>query len=305
MVTKDKENNSNSDRSVKGKDQKVFNMIAYPLMGLLALVCFLPFWLIISASFTDNSSIIKDGYHLFPEKWSLDAYRYIFAAPATLLNAYKVSIIVTVVGTLLSIALVTMAGYVLNRKDLKYRNKLSFFIYFTTLFSGGLMPTYILYVNVLDLRNNLWALIFSGLLSPFNIILMRNFMKGIPDALVEAARIDGAGDFGIFVKVILPLCKPGIATIILFVALGYWNNWYSAMLYMSKSKLYPLQYYLYNIITAAQTAKTSTSAGVNLVFPGESIKMAMAVVATGPILLVYPFVQKYFVQGITVGAVKG
>ena len=262
MVTKDKENNSNSDRSVKGKDQKVFNMIAYPLMGLLALVCFLPFWLIISASFTDNSSIIKDGYHLFPEKWSLDAYRYIFAAPATLLNAYKVSIIVTVVGTLLSIALVTMAGYVLNRKDLKYRNQLSFFIYFTTLFSGGLMPTYILYVNVLDLRNNLWALIFSGLLSPFNIILMRNFMKGIPDALVEAARIDGAGDFGIFVKVILPLCKPGIATIILFVALGYWNNWYSAMLYMSKSKLYPLQYYLYNIITAAQTAKASTSAGV-------------------------------------------
>lgn len=305
MVTKDKENNSNSDRSVKGKDQKVFNMIAYPLMGLLALVCFLPFWLIISASFADNSSIIKDGYHLFPEKWSLDAYRYIFAAPATLLNAYKVSIIVTVVGTLLSIALVTMAGYVLNRKDLKYRNQLSFFIYFTTLFSGGLMPTYILYVNVLDLRNNLWALIFSGLLSPFNIILMRNFMKGIPDALVEAARIDGAGDFGIFVKVILPLCKPGIATIILFVALGYWNNWYSAMLYMSKSKLYPLQYYLYNIITAAQTAKASTSAGVNLVFPGESIKMAMAVVATGPILLVYPFVQKYFVQGITVGAVKG
>ena len=305
MVTKDKENNSNSDRSVKGKDQKVFNMIAYPLMGLLALVCFLPFWLIISASLTDNSSIIKDGYHLFPEKWSLDAYRYIFAAPATLLNAYKVSIIVTVVGTLLSIALVTMAGYVLNRKDLKYRNQLSFFIYFTTLFSGGLMPTYILYVNVLDLRNNLWALIFSGLLSPFNIILMRNFMKGIPDALVEAARIDGAGDFGIFVKVILPLCKPGIATIILFVALGYWNNWYSAMLYMSKSKLYPLQYYLYNIITAAQTAKASTSAGVNLVFPGESIKMAMAVVATGPILLVYPFVQKYFVQGITVGAVKG
>ncbi len=305
MVTKDKENNSNSDRSVKGKDQKVFNMIAYPLMGLLALVCFLPFWLIISASFTDNSSIIKDGYHLFPEKWSLDAYRYIFAAPATLLNAYKVSIIVTVVGTLLSIALVTMAGYVLNRKDLKYRNQLSFFIYFTTLFSGGLMPTYILYVNVLDLRNNLWALIFSGLLSPFNIILMRNFMKGIPDALVEAARIDGAGDFGIFVKVILPLCKPGIATIILFVALGYWNNWYSAMLYMSKSKLYPLQYYLYNIITAAQAAKASTSAGVNLVFPGESIKMAMAVVATGPILLVYPFVQKYFVQGITVGAVKG
>ena len=305
MVTKDKENNSNSDRSVKGKDQKVFNMIAYPLMGLLALVCFLPFWLIISASFTDNSSIIKDGYHLFPEKWSLDAYRYIFAAPATLLNAYKVSIIVTVVGTLLSIALVTMAGYVLNRKDLKYRNQLSFFIYFTTLFSGGLMPTYILYVNVLDLRNNLWALIFSGLLSPFNIILMRNFMKGIPDALVEAARIDGAGDFGIFVKVILPLCKPGIATIILFVALGYWNNWYSAMLYMSKSKLYPLQYYLYNIITAAQTAKASPSAGVNLVFPGESIKMAMAVVATGPILLVYPFVQKYFVQGITVGAVKG
>ena len=305
MRKKDLENKSSSDRSVKGKDQKIFNLIAYPLMGLLALVCFLPFWLIISASFTDNNSIIKEGYHFFPKAWSLDAYRYILAAPETLLSAYKVSIIVTVLGTLISIILVTMSGYVLNRKDLRYRNQLSFFIYFTTLFSGGLMPTYILFVNVLNLRNSLWALIFAGLLSPFNIILMRNFMKGIPDALIEAARIDGAGDFGIFVKVVLPLCKPGIATIVLFVALGYWNNWYSAMLYLSKAKLYPLQYYLYNIITAAQTAKASTSAGVSVTFPGESIKMAMAVVATGPILLVYPFVQKYFVQGITVGAVKG
>ena len=130
MRTKDLENKSSSDRSVKGKDQKIFNLIAYPLMGLLALVCFLPFWLIISASFTDNNSIIKEGYHFFPKAWSLDAYRYILAAPETLLSAYKVSIIVTVLGTLISIILVTMSGYVLNRKDLRYRNQLSFFIYY-------------------------------------------------------------------------------------------------------------------------------------------------------------------------------
>lgn len=294
-----------SNKIRKTWDQWVFNIITYPLLALLAIVCLIPFWLIVSASFTDNSSILLDGYHMIPKVWSTDAYAYLFATPKTILNAYKVSFIVTITGTLIGLTLITMAGYVLNRKDVKYRNQLSFFIYFTTLFSGGLIPTYLLYVNILQLRNNLWALILSGLMTPFNIILMRNFMKSIPDALIEAATIDGAGDFKIFYAIVVPLSGAGIATITLFVALFYWNNWYTAMLYMTKPSLYPLQYYLYNIITAAQTAQATSADGVTLTFPGESIKMAMAVVATGPILLVYPFVQKYFVRGITVGAVKG
>ena len=287
------------------KDRILFNIVSYTLLGLLAFVCFVPFWLIVSASFTDNSAILLYGYRFLPTVWSTDAYAYLFASPKTVLNAYKVSIIVTVIGTFISILLVTMAGYVLNRKDVKYRNKICFYIYFTALFSGGLIPTYLLYINILNLRNNLWALIFSGLLSPFNIILMRNFMKSIPDALIEAARIDGAGDFKIFYAIVLPLSGAGIATITLFVALAYWNNWYTAMLYMTKPSLYPLQYYLYNIITAAQTAQATSAEGITMAFPGESIKMAMAIVATGPILLVYPFVQKYFVKGLTIGAVKG
>ena len=264
-----------SNKIKRTRDQVVFNAITYPLLALLALVCLLPFWLIVSASFTDNSTILVEGYSLIPKVWSLDAYAYLFATPKTILSAYKVSFIITVVGTLISVTLVTMAGYVLNRKDVKYRNQISFFIYFTTLFSGGLIPTYLLYTNILQLRNSLWALILAGLMTPFNIILMRNFMKSIPDALIEAATIDGAGDFKIFYSIVVPL------------------------------DLYPLQYYLYNIITAAQTAQATSAEGLTMTFPGESIKMAMAVVATGPILLVYPFVQRYFVRGLTVGAVKG
>ncbi len=294
-----------SNKIKRTRDQVVFNAITYPLLALLALVCLLPFWLIVSASFTDNSTILVEGYSLIPKVWSLDAYAYLFATPKTILSAYKVSFIITVVGTLISVTLVTMAGYVLNRKDVKYRNQISFFIYFTTLFSGGLIPTYLLYTNILQLRNSLWALILAGLMTPFNIILMRNFMKSIPDALIEAATIDGAGDFKIFYSIVVPLSGAGIATITLFVSLSYWNNWYTAMLYLNKPDLYPLQYYLYNIITAAQTAQATSAEGLTMTFPGESIKMAMAVVATGPILLVYPFVQRYFVRGLTVGAVKG
>ena len=168
-----------------------------------------------------------------------------------------------------------------------------------------MLPSYLLMVSVLDLQNSYWSVILAGLMSPFLIILMRNFMKSIPDALIEAATIDGANDFQIFVKIIIHLAGPGIATVCLFLALGYWNNWYTPMLYLTKAKMYPLQYYLYNILTSAQSAQQSGQAVEGVQFPGESIKMAMAVVATGPILLLYPYVQKYFVKGITIGAVKG
>jgi len=290
----------------KSRDEIIFNVIVYPVIALLTLACLIPFWLIVAASFTDNSAIMIDGYKLLPSRWSINAYRYIFAVPMDILRSYGVTIFITVVGTFSGLFLITMAGYVLNRKDFKYRNKISFYIYFTTLFSGGMIPSYILMVSVLNLQNNYLSVILAGLMSPFLIILMRNFMKSIPDALIEAAKIDGAGDFKIFTSIVIHLAGPAIATVGLFLALGYWNNWYTPMLYLTKPKMYPLQYYLYNILTAQQSAQ---QAGVIVegmdTFPGEAIKMAMAVVATGPILLLYPYVQKYFVRGITIGAVKG
>lgn len=287
------------------RDQKIFNWIAYPLLTLVTVACLIPFWLIVVTSFTDNSYIAVNGYQLFPTQWSLAAYQYLFKAPTAILRAYAVTIGITVTGTVIGLTCMTMAGYVLNRKDFPYRNHVSFFIYFTTLFSGGMVPSYILMVTVLDLQNSYWSVILAGLMTPFLIILMRNFMKSIPDALIEAATIDGANDFQIFVKIVIHLAGPGIATVLLFLALGYWNNWYTPMLYLTKAKMYPLQYYLYNILTSAQSAQAAGVVVEGVQFPGESIKMAMAVVAAGPILLLYPYVQKYFVKGITVGAVKG
>lgn len=288
------------------RDRLLFNAFTYPAITLLTIACLVPFWLIVASSLTDNSAIMIDGYRMWPKAWSLTAYRYLFAVPKAIGRAYGVTILITAVGTTVGLTLVTMAGYVLNRRDFRYRNVLSFYIYFTMLFSGGMIPSYMLMVSVLKLQNNYLAVILSGLMSPFLIILMRNFMKSIPDALIEAAKIDGAGDFRMFTDIVVHLAGPGIATVGLFLALGYWNNWYTPMLYLTKPKLFPLQYYLYTILTAAQSAQQSgvVVAGVDQ-FPGESIKMAMAVVATGPILLLYPYVQKYFVMGITIGAVKG
>ena len=287
------------------RDQRIFNCIAYPILTLVTIACLVPFWMIVVTSFTDNSYIAVNGYQMFPTAWSMAAYQYLFKAPDAILRAYGVTIMITVVGTAIGLTCITMTGYALNRKDFPYRNHVSFYIYFTTLFSGGMVPSYILMVTVLDLQNNYWAVILAGLMTPFLIILMRNFMKSIPDALIEAATIDGANDFQIFTKIVIHLAGPGIATVCLFLALGYWNNWYTPMLYLTKPRMYPLQYYLYNILTSAQSAQQSGVSLEGQQFPGESIKMAMAVVATGPILLLYPYIQKYFVKGITIGAVKG
>ena len=201
----------------------------------------------------------------------------------------------------------SMSGYVLSRQDFKQRNAISFFIYFTTLFSGGLVPSYILMVNGLKLKDSLWSLILPGVMSAWSIFLMRNFMKSIPDSLYESAAIDGAGDFRIYWQIFLPLAKPSLATIGLFLALGYWNEWHNAMLYIQTSEKYPLQYFLQRMVTQADVQllirKGLTISTADL--PSESIKMATAVIATGPIVLAYPFVQKYFVSGLTVGSVKG
>jgi putative aldouronate transport system permease protein len=245
---------------------------------------------------------------LLPSTFSFSSYEFIFKQPAQILKSYGITIFVTLVGTIVGLFLTAMTAYVLQRKDFRFRNAFAFYFFFTTLFSGGLVPWYVLIVTYLDLKNSLLAIIMPMLLNVFYIIIMRSFMSStIPDAISESAKIDGAGDFRIFISIILPLSKPALATIGLFIALNYWNDWYHALLFIENRDLYPLQYFLYNILNSISFANSAAAqAGVAVVaMPKESFKLAMTVVATGPIILLYPFVQKYFVKGITVGAVKG
>jgi putative aldouronate transport system permease protein len=288
---------------------KWFQVIAYTVIILGSLACLFPFLLIISASLTGNESIIKDGYHLIPKQFSLEGYKTVFIFPDEVLRAYGVTLFTTIVGTVLGLFFMTMAGYVLSRRDFKYRNSLSFYIYFTTLFGGGLVPWYILMTKYLGLLDTYSVLIFPGLMTPFLIILMKNFIRSaVPEELFESAKIDGAGDFKIYYRIILQLSMPGIATVGLFLALAYWNDWFSSSLFINDPHKYQLQYYLYNVINSAQfIAQMGAGTGISLTgdMPTESTKMAMAIVVTGPILLLYPFIQRYFVKGLTIGAVKG
>lgn len=288
-------------------DELLFKGIGFPVLILFGLVCVIPFLLIISSSFTSENYIIRNGYTLLPKEFSTSAYALIFQNPTKILRAYAVTIFVTAAGTAVSVFINSMTGYVLQRKDFKWRNIFSFYFFFTTLFSGGLVPWYILCVKYLHLKNTIWALIVPTLVSVWHIILVKGFMGGIPIEITESAKIDGAGDFKIFVRLILPLAKPVVATIGLFTALTYWNDWYMCMLFIDKGELMNLQYLLYQLmgsIKALREIASQTSISVSSM-PIESTKMALTVVATGPIILLYPFVQKYFVKGITLGAVKG
>lgn len=282
-------------------------IVFYIVVALVALICFIPFWMIAIGSLSSESDILQYGYSLWPKNFSTAAYEMVFQIPTRILQAYRVSIFVTATGTFLSLFFSTMAAFVLMRKDFKYRNQIAMFLYFPNIFSGGMLPTYLLITKYLGLKDNLWALILPGMIGSWNIFLLRNFMSDIPDSIMESAKLDGASDFQIFLKLYLPLSKAGLATIGLFTALGYWNSWSNAMLYLNKAELYPLQYLLYTMLSNTQGLKEMAAAsGIAMPnLPSETYKMAMAVVTTGPIILLYPFVQRYFVKGITVGAVKG
>ena len=286
---------------------KVFYVICYTVVALMAIVCLIPFILLISGSFTSEQWIRFHGFGLIPGEFSTEAYNIIFKTPQRIVRAYGVSIFVTAVGTGVGLLLTAMSAYVISRKDFKYRNWFSFFFYFTTLFSGGMVSTYIFYIQYLHLKDSLLALILPMMFNVFYLLIMRTFVNNIPFALIESAKIDGAGEWRIFFTIILPLLKSGLATIGLFLALGYWNDWYNAMLYMNTEAKYPLQYMLYAIQQQTQAlASIASQAGIQVAnLPSSSLKLAMAVVATGPIVIVYPFVQKYFVAGITIGSVKG
>ncbi|MNZ53315.1 Trehalose transport system permease protein SugB [compost metagenome] len=290
-------------------NMKWFRLIAYIVIICTTIACLFPFLLILSASFTQNEAIIKDGYKFIPSVFSTEGYETVFRFPQQVLKAYSVTIMTTVIGTATGLFLMTMAGYVLQRKDFKYRNFFSFFIYFTTLFGGGLVPWYILLTKYLKLTDTYTVLIFPGLMTPFLIILMKNFIRSaVPDEVIESAKIDGANDFTIYSRIVLHLSMPGIATVGLFLALHYWNDWFTSSLFINDTAKYQLQYYLYNVINAMSfIAQMGAGTGVSLGtdMPTESTKMAMSIIVTGPILFLYPFVQRYFVKGLTIGAVKG
>ena len=293
---------------IKDPSQTGFGVIKGVLLTILSLLCVLPFIVIVSGSFTSNQEIIRNGFSLLPRGFTVEAYKTIFKTPEDILQAYKMNVYYTGIGTALGLIIITLTAYVISRKEFKYRNTVSFLIYFTTIFGGGMIPWYMMYANVLNLRGSTLAIWFPALMSPFLVILMRTFITGsVPDAVVESAKIDGAGHWRIFWQIVLPVLGPGLATVGLFQALGYWNDWYRSSMFSTSSRTWSLQFYLYDLVNSTQAMRQMAQyANINTAdLPTQSVKLAMSVVATGPILILSPFVQRYFVSGITVGAVKG
>ena len=280
-------------------------------MILLVLCCVLPFLLMVMASFTDEQTLIRNGYSFFPEKFSLETYQYIMRSASTIFRGYFMTILVTVIGTFCNITMTVVFAYPLSRKDLPYRNVLSFILFFTMLFNGGLVPTYMMYANTFHIKNTIWALLIPNLMmNAFYVIMMRSFFTAsIPDSLIEAAKLDGASEMKILTKVILPLSKPMLVTLVLMVGLTYWNDWMNGMYYVTDNNLNTIQMILNNMIQNVEFLSRSASVlgadAANIKLPTVGIRMGIAVIAVLPIMVIYPFLQKYFVKGIVVGGVKG
>ena len=292
------------------KESTAWQIGAHTVMIIGSLLAILPFILLVIASFTDNQTALVNGYSFTPEKWSLEAYQYIASEWATIGRAYLMTILVTVIGTALSLVITSTFAFVVSNDKLPGHKILMFLCIFTMLFNGGLVASYYVYSNIFHIKNTIWALIIPSLLmNAFYIIMMRSFfVSNIPDSLIEAARIDGAGEFRILFRIVLPLSKPMLATLALMVGLGYWNDWMNSLYYITDDSLYTLQAILNNIITSITFLQSSTMGSVAsavAAMPSTGIRMAIAVVGVIPVLVIYPFFQKYFVKGIVVGGVKG
>ncbi|MGI6725355.1 MAG: carbohydrate ABC transporter permease [Christensenellales bacterium] len=287
-----------------------FHALGYVLLFAFGMLCVIPFYLIFISSFAEETSLIRNGFQLIPEKFSLSAYHMVFTNPRRIGRAYMNTIFVTTVGTAVSLLLNTLTGYILSRKDFKWRNSFSFFFFFTTLFSGGLIPWYTMYTKILRLKNTYLALILPMVFSVWNTIIAKNYMKSIPYEISESAKIDGAGELKIYARLYMPVATPLLATLGLFSALGYWNDWYNSMLFSTKAEMQSLQYFLQDMLSTTQALKQLVAEGqfhaVEAVsLPSTGMRMAMTCVVTGPIIFLYPLVQRYFVKGLTIGAVKG
>jgi len=291
------------------KQELKLQIIVNILFIIICVLILVPFLLVLSVSFSNEKDIAMFGYSIIPKNFDLSAYRYIFGNSKAIIDAYKVTIEVSIIYTVLSVILMAMLAYPLSKKNLKGKSVLSFYIYFTMLFSGGLVPTYILITQYLHLGDTIWVYIIPSLISPWYVFMMRTFFQGIPGEISESALIDGANEYIIFFKMILPLSKPVLATVALFSFLSKWNDWMTSMLYINKSSLTSLQYLLQRMMQNIKLLQDgnidSSMVMATADIPAETVRMAMAVVVAGPALLIFPFFQKYFVKGLTVGSVKG
>lgn len=292
---------------IRSREEKIFAGIAHVVMILLALLALAPFWLLVASSLTDNDVLTKYGYAFWPKEFSLEAYAYIAREWMQIGNAYAITIFVTVAGTIISLLVVSMAGYVLAQKDVPGVKIAFILILITMLFNGGVVSSYIIYTNVVNVKDTIWALILPNLLlNGFNIVLVKNYMQhSLPAELSEAAEIDGAGQFKIYRTIILPLAKPILATVGLLTAVAYWNDWTNGLYFVTDSRLYSVQLLLNQMNNNVQYLASHSELGAAGNIPGTTMRMAIAVVGILPVVVLYPFFQKYFEQGITMGAVKG
>ncbi|GIO42107.1 carbohydrate ABC transporter permease [Paenibacillus apis] len=290
------------------KKPKLFDLVNYTFIALFSILCILPMLLVLMVSFTDEASIKQFGYQLIPDKLSFDAYKLLLFGNTPLYRSYMISIFITIVGTTAAVLMTGMAGYTLSAKHAKYRNHLAIFFFITMVFNTGLVPWYLINLQ-LGLKNTIFALIIPSLIfNPFNLFLVRNYMSQIPVSLTEAAKIDGATDFYIAFRIFFPLCMPVLATITLFYGIGYWNNWFNAIMLVDNQQLYPLQYLLFKLNSEINMIQQMQSSGVlsgTGTMPQESVKMATAILTIGPVVLFYPFLQRYFIKGLLIGSVKG
>ncbi|MBO5197033.1 MAG: carbohydrate ABC transporter permease [Lachnospiraceae bacterium] len=285
------------------------SLIVHLIFILLAIACVVPFFIVISASFTNSQDLALYGFSILPPKVDFTAYAYLFENPRQIINGYAVTIFITVAGTFLSVVFMAMAAYALARQNFKFRKLLTGYIFFPTLFNGGLVSSYIINTQYLHLTDSVWVLILPGLVNVFHVFMLRTFFKQLPDGLFDAAMIDGAGEWRICFTIAIRLSKPVLATVAFLGALSRWNSWYNAMLYIRSEEKYPLQYLLQRMMNNIQELLNQMEHVPSMVsaadIPGENLRMALLVVCIGPMMIFFPFFQKYFTKGMTVGAVKG
>ena len=289
------------------RKKKSKGQIALHIVFLLLMVAYiLPFVCLVSSSFTDETALVQNGYGLFPSEFSLEAYKTVFRTPMKMIRAYGVTITFTLTATLLSTVVMSLLAYPLSRPNFIWRKQLNFFVYFTMLFSGGMVPSYLLIRNVLHIDNTILVYILPGLVSAYYVMIIRTSYRAIPDELVEAAKIDGAKELFICFKIIIPLSKASIASVAFLFLVDKWNDWMTSMLYIRNPDLYSLQYLLQKLLREAQSLKEYAGLGMSSeLIPEETLRFAMAIVAAGPVLFIFPYFQKYFTKGMTLGGVKG
>jgi putative aldouronate transport system permease protein len=292
----------------KSLSNTLFNAVNYTVLALFAIFCLLPFWIMLVASFTDDMALRKNGYLPWITQFSAAAYKWVFAGQDIQIG-YAVTVFVTVVGTIGALVAMSGVAYVMSLKRLKFRNVFAFYCFIPMIFSPGIVPWFIITRNVWGLKDNIWALIFPMMMQPFWVFVLRNFFAALPSEIMESAYIDGASDATILYQIVLPLSKPVLATVGLFMAVAYWNDWYLGVMLLDFAPFKPLSVLILKMVNNAQAILTAMKQpGVVIrgdTLPTLSIRMATAVITIGPIILVYPFVQRYFVQGLTLGAIKG